>query len=34
MKLAAKRKFEVNYYQKDENTWIVESHLKDEPHDN
>lgn len=33
MKLAAKRNFEVNYYEKDENTWIVESHLKDSPHD-
>ena len=33
MELAAKRNFEVNYYEKDECTWLVESHLIDNPHD-
>ena len=33
MKLAAKRNFEVNYYEKDETTWVVESHVIDDPHD-
>ena len=33
MKLAAKRNFEVTYYEKDEHTWLVESHLNDSPHD-
>ncbi len=33
MKLAAKRNFEVKYYEKDENIWVVESHLEDSPHD-
>lgn len=33
MKLAANRNFKVNYYEKDEKTWIVESHLIDSPHD-
>lgn len=33
MKLAAKRNFEVNYYEKDETIWVVESHVIDDPHD-
>ena len=33
MKLAAKRNFEVMYYEKDETTWVVESHVIDDPHD-
>lgn len=33
MKLAAKRNFEVDYYEKDENIWVVESYLNDEPHE-
>lgn len=33
MKLAAKRNFEVKYYEKDETTWVVESHVIDDPHD-
>ena len=33
MELAAKRNFEVKYYEKDETTWVVESHVIDDPHD-
>ena len=35
MKETAARNFEVHYYEKDgeENTWVVESHLADDPHD-
>ena len=29
MELAAKRNFEVKYYEKDETTWVVESHVID-----
>lgn len=35
MKETARRNFQVTYYEKegDENTWIAESHLCDDPHD-
>lgn len=33
MELAAERNFKVKYYEKDKETWIVESHLIDSPHD-
>ena len=35
MNEAARRNFQVNYYEKDndENTWVVKSHLCDDPHD-
>lgn len=35
MKETAKRNFEVHYYEKEEEEeiWVVQSHLSDEPHD-